>query len=92
MTATRRLAAMHAADVGLLSLLGQTSPFQGKGWKVCNRRIFPVASVAAKSRLTEPLADAQFQQRERVFVPLNRRCRWDAERLCWVVNRPSPKP
>ena len=33
-----------------------------------NRRIFPVAERRGQSRLTEPLADAQFQQRERVFV------------------------
>ena len=33
------------------------------------RRIFPVAERRGENRLTEPLADAQFQQRERVFVP-----------------------
>ena len=36
------------------------------------RRIFPVAERRGESRLTEPLADAQFQQRERVFVPQRR--------------------
>jgi hypothetical protein len=36
-------------------------------------RIFPVAERRGQSRLTEPLADALFQQRERVFVPHTRR-------------------
>jgi hypothetical protein len=50
-------------------LWGRTSRFRAEGGKVWNRRIFPVAERRGQSRLTEPLADAQFQQRERVFVP-----------------------
>jgi hypothetical protein len=47
-----------------------TSSFRVEGGKVRIRRIFPIAERRGQSRLTEPLADAQFQQREHVFVPL----------------------
>jgi hypothetical protein len=48
---------------------GRTAPFRGKRGKVRFRRIFPVAERRGQSRLTEPLADAQFQQRDPLFMP-----------------------
>jgi hypothetical protein len=76
-------------------------PLRGEDGKVWNRRIFPVAERRGQSRLTEPLADAQFQQRERVFVPLKRPCRLDvgmAQGGLWPFRGqrlrriPAPRP
>src|SRR5215471_9445747 len=50
--------------------VGLGSTAAGRVWAawVRYRRIFPVAERRGQGRLTEPLTDAQFQRRERVFV------------------------
>jgi hypothetical protein len=66
-----------SAELCASDCFGMYLPVLGEAEKICNRRIFSVAERRGQSRLTEPLADAQFQQGERVFVPLNRPSRWN---------------
>src|SRR5258707_2431717 len=54
---------------------GSNLPFRGKGGKVRNRRVSPVAPRPGEGPLTEPTAGAQPWPRERVLMPQNRRSR-----------------
>jgi hypothetical protein len=48
---------------------GSNLPFRGKGGKVRNRRVSPVAPRPGEGPLTEPTAGAQPWPRERVLMP-----------------------
>jgi hypothetical protein len=49
--------------------VGRTSPFSREGWKVCNRRLSPVAARPGEGPFTEPTPAVRPRPRERVFLP-----------------------
>ena len=62
---------------------GSNLPFRGKGGKVRNRRVSPVAPRPGEGPLTEPTAGAQPWPRERVLMPQRSRSRdWRDRARC----------